>query len=68
MGNVTKLPLDGFRWVETTSQFNKDFLENYNNDSDEGYFVVKLKFNIPKHYMTFTMTNHFHLKGWKLNN
>ena len=24
--------------VEDTSQFSKDFMENYNKDSDEGYF------------------------------
>ena len=26
---------DGFKWVESMSQFNKDFIENYNEDSDE---------------------------------
>ena len=28
----------GFKWVENTSQFSKDFIENYNEDSDVGYF------------------------------
>ena len=31
------LPVDGFKWVENTSQFNKDFTENYYHNSDEGY-------------------------------
>ena len=37
IGNVTKVW--GFKWVENTSQFSKDFIENYNEDSDEGYFL-----------------------------
>ena len=27
------------KWVENKSQFNKDFIENYNEDSDKGYFL-----------------------------
>ena len=34
-----KFPIDAFKWVENTSPFNKYFLENYNKDSDEGYFL-----------------------------
>ena len=34
-----KLPVDGFKWVENTSQYNEDFIENYNEDSDEGYLL-----------------------------
>ena len=34
-----KLPVDGFKWVENTSKFSKDFIENYNEDSNEGYFL-----------------------------
>ena len=29
---------DGFKWIKNTSQFNKDFIKNYNEDSDEAYF------------------------------
>lgn len=36
MDNVTKVSC--FRWVENTYQFCKDFLKNYNLDSDEVYF------------------------------
>ena len=49
-----KLPLGAFKWVENTPQSSKDFIENYNEDSDEGYFL-KLMFNIQKNYMTFRM-------------
>ena len=34
-----KLPLGGFKWVEETSQFNKDFIKSCDDDSDEGYFL-----------------------------
>ena len=33
-----KLPLGSFKWVENTSQLSKDFVENSNKDTDEGYF------------------------------
>ena len=39
MDNVKKLSVDGFKWVENTPQFNKDFIENYNEDSNEGHFL-----------------------------
>ena len=34
-----KLLLDGSKWVENSSQFNKYFIENSNEYSDEGYFA-----------------------------
>ena len=27
------------KWAENTSQFNEDFIENYNEGSDERYFL-----------------------------
>ena len=36
MCNFTKVALDGFKWVKNTSQFYKDFIENYSEDSEEG--------------------------------
>ena len=33
-----KLPVNKFEWLKVTSQFNKDFIKNYNEESDEGYF------------------------------
>ena len=33
-----KTPISGFKWIENMSQFSKDFPENYNEDSDVGYF------------------------------
>ena len=34
-----KLPVNNFEWITDTSQFNEDFLKNYNEESDEGYFL-----------------------------
>ena len=34
-----KLPVNKFEWIEETSQFNEDFIKNYNEESDEGYFL-----------------------------
>ena len=34
-----KLPVNNFEWIEDTSQFNEDFIQNYNEESDEGYFL-----------------------------
>ena len=28
-----------FKWVDTISQFNEDFIKSYNVDSDIGYFI-----------------------------
>ena len=38
MGVFQKLPVNNFEWIKDTSQFNKDFIKNYNEESDEGYF------------------------------
>ena len=34
-----KFPINKFEWIKDTSQFNKDFIKKYNEESDEGYFV-----------------------------
>ena len=40
MGNVTKIAANGFTWAENLSYFNVDFTENYNEDSNIGYFFA----------------------------
>ena len=39
MGMSQKLPIKNFEWIQETSQFNEDFIKNYNEESDEGYFL-----------------------------
>ena len=34
-----KLPVGSFKWLQNTSQFNKKFVKNYNQDSNEGYVL-----------------------------
>ena len=34
-----KLPVNNFEWIKDTSQFNEDFIKNYNEESDKGYFL-----------------------------
>ena len=33
------LPVNNFGSIEDTSQLNKDFIKNYNEEKDEGYFL-----------------------------
>ena len=33
---LQKLPVNNFEWVKDTSQFNEDFIKNYNEKNDEG--------------------------------
>ena len=34
-----KLPINKFKWIEETSQFNEDFIKNYNEERDKGYLL-----------------------------
>ena len=33
------VPLNNFKWIKDTSQSNKDFIKNYNEERDEGSFL-----------------------------
>ena len=34
-----KLSVNNFEWIKDTCQFIEDFIKNYNQESDKGYFV-----------------------------
>ena len=34
-----KFPVNNFDRIKYTSQFNEDFIKNYNEESDEEYFI-----------------------------
>ena len=34
-----KLPLSGFKWESDLLRFNEEFIKNYNENSDAGYFL-----------------------------
>ena len=44
-----KLLVDGFEWVEDTSQINEDFIKSYNEESDERYFL-KVEIQYPENF------------------
>ena len=48
-----KLSVNNFEWLKDISQFNEDFIKNYNEESDKGYF---LEVNVQYH---------FYQKEWK---
>ena len=40
-----KLPVNGFKWVNNTSEINEEFIKNYNEVNDREYFLeVDVKF------------------------
>ena len=55
------LLLGTFEWVEETSQFSKDFIENYNEDKDIGYFL-EVDLQYPEELHELIMIYHFYLK------
>ena len=37
---LQKVPVNNSEWIKDTFfQFNEDFIKNYNEESDEGYFL-----------------------------
>ena len=34
-----KVPVNGFKWENDLSRFNENFIKNYNENSDVGYFL-----------------------------
>ena len=34
-----KLPVNNLKWVEDIFEFDESFIKNYNEESDEGYFL-----------------------------
>ena len=36
---MQKLPVNNFEWMKDTSQFDKHFIKNYNEESDNGFFL-----------------------------
>ena len=45
---LQKLPVDDFEWVEDISVIDKDFIKNYDEDSDAGY-IIEADIEYPKH-------------------
>ena len=42
-----KLPVNGFKWIKKLSKFNKDFIKNYDENSNKGY-IFEVDAEYPK--------------------
>ena len=51
-----KLPVNNFEWIKDIDQFNKYFMKNYNEESDEGYCL-----EVDVHYLEKLHELHNHL-------
>ena len=58
---LQKFPVNNFEWIKNNSQFNEDFIKNYNEESDEEYFLDVDIQNLEK-FMNFMMIYHLYLK------
>ena len=47
MGNVSKLPVNDFKWIEDTSKINEEFIKNYDENNDKGY-ILEVDVKYPK--------------------
>ena len=47
MGNVSKLPVNGFEWVEKLSEFDERFIKKYDEKSHKGY-ILEVDVEYPK--------------------
>ena len=58
-----KLPVNNFKWIkqEELSKFNEDFIKNYDENSNRGYFL-EVDLVIRKNYSIFIKIFHFCLK------
>ena len=67
MGNVTKVPVRNFKWIEKydISKFDEEIIKNYDEDSDQGYILevdVEYPGNIRMSHSDLASS----LKEWKL--
>ena len=45
-----KLPVNGFKWKKNISKFNKDFIKNYDENSNKGY-ITEVDIEYPKKFL-----------------
>ena len=45
-----KLPVNGFKWKKYISKFNKDFIKNYDENSNKGY-ITEVDIEYPKKFL-----------------
>ena len=59
MGMSQKLPVNCFKWENDLSKFNEDFIKNYNENGDVGYFL-EVDVEIEKNYLVLIKSYHFY--------
>ena len=59
MGMPQKLPVNCFKWENDLSKFNEDFIKNYNENGDVGYFL-EVDVEIEKNYLVLIKSYHFY--------
>ena len=59
-----KLPVNDFKWIkkEELSKFNEDFIKNYDENGNIGYFF-EVDIDYQKNYSIFIKIYHFYLKA-----
>ena len=62
-----KLPADDFKWVDDLSIFTEDFIKNYDQEDDAGYFFV-VDVEYPKNLRKLHSDLPFLHKRMKINN
>ena len=50
MSNVSKLPVNGFKWKKNISKFDEDFIKKYNVDNNKGY-ILEVDVEYPKNLL-----------------
>ena len=58
-----KWPVNGFKWNKYTSKFNKNFIKNYDENSNKRY-IFEEDVEYPKISMIYIMSFHFLQKEW----
>ena len=56
-----KLPVNGFMWNEYLSDFSENFIKNYDENCDVGYFL-EVNVEYQKNYLILIKTYHFYQK------
>ena len=65
-GNVSKLPVNGFKWIKNLSKFDEDFIKNYDVDSDKGC-ILEVDIEYPKNLHDLHSDLPFLTKIMKIN-
>ena len=58
---LQKVAVNIFDWIKDSFQFNEDFIKNYNEESDEGYFL-EVDFQYPQKLHKILYDYHFYQK------